>query len=299
VRLLLSFFYYRDEDLTKLLTESFGDIPIDVFADSGAYSAFTQGKPVVEADYIAWVKKWQHHFTAVAGPDVIGNAQETKMATLRMRQQVTGIPVLPTFHVGEDWAYLDFWAKEADYIAFGGMVPYTRRLPLLTAWLDKAFKRTPAGVKVHGFGMTTWPLLLRFPWYSVDSSSWTAGFRYAQLALFDEQRGRFIEIKMNERESLLKNAKLLERYGIRPTQARSDKYDRDLLVGVAVASWQRAEEWLNKTNLHLCTWPHGAGGDTRDIGRGMGLYLGTTGLPKAEGGPNHPVTMARALKKAP
>lgn len=301
VRLLLSYFYYREEDLAKLLAESFGDIAVDVFADSGAFSAFTQGKPVAEDDYIAWVKKWQHLFTVVAGPDVIGNAEETKQATLRMRQQVQGVSVLPTFHVGEDWSYLDFWVQQpdVDYIALGGMVPYTRRLKLLAAWVKKAFSKIPNTIRVHGFGLTTWSLLKQFPWYSVDSSSWTSGFRYAQLMLFDSRRGRFVSVSMNDRVDLLKNAALLETYGIRASQAKADDYDRDLLVAVSVEAWQRAEEWLNKgiyfsvgTGAHASSAP--TSGSARGQATSLKTYLVTGPAPNT---PNHPAIMGPAIQQ--
>jgi hypothetical protein len=183
LRILLSWHYYRDDDIDALLDECFGDlnVELDVFADSGAFSAFTVGKAIDPVEYASWVNRYAHRFSAAAGPDVIGDPAETYRATVEMKKTVTAIPVLPTFHVGEDWDWLDKCCQLSDHIALGGMVPYTRRRKLLGAWLTKAFGKIPEHVKVHGFGLTTWPLLLAFPWYSVDSSSWTAGFRYAAL----------------------------------------------------------------------------------------------------------------------
>lgn len=53
-------------------------------------------------------------------------------------------------------------------------IPTTKLIP----WLDNLFKNYlcnkdgTARVKLHGFGLTTMKLLLRYPWYSVDSTSW-------------------------------------------------------------------------------------------------------------------------------
>jgi hypothetical protein len=60
------------------------------------------------------------------------------------------------------------------------MVPVETTQPRL--WLDEVFAHylTFAGapiIKVHGFGMTTFELMARYPWYSVDSSSWLMGGR--------------------------------------------------------------------------------------------------------------------------
>ena len=50
--------------------------------------------------------------------------------------------------------------------------------PQLFKWLDRIWgdhltnsDGTPK-IKVHGFGLTAIPLMERYPWYSVDSSSW-------------------------------------------------------------------------------------------------------------------------------
>ena len=130
LRLLLSYHYYKDQNLDTLLSV-FADlgVPLDVFADSGAWSAWSVGEPVDARAYVDWVHKWRHHFSAVSGPDVIGDAEATTKAIEAMRAEVTGLPVLPVFHVGEDWSYLEHWAarEDVDYLAFGGMVPYTRR----------------------------------------------------------------------------------------------------------------------------------------------------------------------------
>lgn len=284
LRILLSYHYYRDENLDELLDACFGGMPIDVFADSGAYSAFTVGKPINEAEYIAWVNRWKHRFTAVSAPDVIGDPSATTAATQRMLAQVTGVPVLPVFHVGEPWSVLENWLQDPriDYMAFGGMVPFTRRLKLLDAWVTKAFKIIgDRPMKVHGFGLTTWPLLLKHPFYSVDSSSWTAGFRYASLQLFDPARGKFQDVAMGQRAELLKHARLLAAYGLRPTEAQASGYNRDQIVATAVLSWQRAEAWLAKrkgatTAAYLSCGAHPGGpnakcgtGDVRSLAAGL------------------------------
>jgi hypothetical protein len=62
-----------------------------------------------------------------------------------------------------------------DYIGIGGLVgiPSGPR----RAWLDRVFTRITDSqgwplVKTHGFGMTAVPLIFRYPWYSVDSTTW-------------------------------------------------------------------------------------------------------------------------------
>lgn len=245
LRFLFSYFYFRDLDVEAVLKECFGDRPVELFADSGAFSAFTQGKPIVEAEYVEWVRRWRHLFVAAAGPDIIGEPAKTIAATERMLAAVEGLPVLPTFHVGEDWRFLQACVGMSPYIALGGMVPHVKtKTTILGPWLRKAFSQIPETTKVHGFGLTVIKMLRDFPWYSVDSSSWTIAFRYAILWLFDETKGKHAQVLMGDPKSLLANRELIETYGLRVTQLRSHDYDRDLLSGVSVESWQRAEAWL-------------------------------------------------------
>lgn len=248
LRLLFSYHYFKDDDLGELVGLFDGVTEVDVFADSGAYSAWSCGKTIDVDEYIAWVNRWKHLLTVASAPDVIGDAEASTRATERMRTEVDGIPVLPVFHVGEDWGVLEHWRDRADYVALGGMVPYARDRKVLPVWLAKCFEVAPK-TAFHGFGMTAWKLLRRFPWYSVDSSSWTSGFRYANPALFDSARGRFVAVDMRSGKSLLRNRALLASYGIRPSEARAASYDRDQFCRAMVESWQRAETWLVQ-----CIW---------------------------------------------
>ena len=294
LRLLLSYHYYKDENLDELLGCFPPELKLDIFADSGAWSAFSVGAPVVAAEYVAWVERWKHHFSVAAGPDVIGDAAATCSATERMIARGLGLPVLPTFHVGEDWDYLDRYAAMADYIAFGGMVPLSTNRTLLAAWCRQAFARLPDGVRVHGFGMTTWPVLCAFPWHSVDSSSWTSCFRYARLALFDAVRGRFSVINMRSPPETLAAAPLLATYDLRPTDVQAKTYDRDRVCAASVRAWQRAEDWLN-THVFLASTaiadatPSGP----RALGRAVSAYLALNGNP-----PTDAATDGRSIRLA-
>lgn len=217
LRVLFSFHYVRNEDMGELL-KSFKH-PVEVFSDSGAFSAYTLGKPIDEDEYVEWILKWKHLLSAAAGPDIINDAKRTQAATERMLKRVDNLPVLPTFHVGEDWKYLERYVAMSPYVAFGGMVPHiAKSSKMLTAWVRKAFSLTPETTKVHGFGMTTWKFLRSFPWYSVDSSSWNVGFKYALLYLFDERVGRLVTVTMSNPCSLLEHRELLAAYGLRATQ---------------------------------------------------------------------------------
>ena len=304
LRVLLSYFYYGDKDIGELLKTSFGDMPVDVFADSGAFSAWSRGEPIDETKYIEWVNRWGHLFSVVSGPDVIGNPKETREATIRMLSQVKGVPVLPTFHVGEDWNLLDEYAGMADYIALGGMVPFARKPKFLLAWCKKAFSRIEPTIKVHGFGMTSIPVMQAFPWYSVDSTSWVTGFRYAQFKLFDLRTNQLRTVKTNDARDILSNRAMLSSYGLTPADVRSDHYDCTKVVAACIKSWWNVEEWLVATRRGMkrgesarvylgCVDSNKRGPGV--IGEAARVYLGTA---SAVGGANNsPQRLGEAVRK--
>lgn len=252
LRSLISFYFWEkanlDVDMAKL--RALGS-ELEVFADSGGFSAFMKGTTIPLQNYLAWVKKWKHWLSHAAGPDVIGDAEATTRDTEIMMGEISGLPILPAFHVTEDWKWLEYWMTKVDYLALGGMVPYAgSKSRILDAWLTKAFKMIPSHVKVHGFGLTRWDLIKKHPFYSVDSSSWNAAARYAILNVFDEETGVWTGIDLRFPSQVVHARKLLERYGVTVAQVRAKGRPGYLIQGaVCVESWRRAERWLHRFKL--------------------------------------------------
>lgn len=145
-----------------------------IFLDSGAFSAFSLGSKIDLKEYCQYVKKNMDIFEVVSVLDAIGDPDQTYRNQVTMEQQ--GINALPCYHYGEPEEVLAHYASAYEYITIGGMVPISS--PQLKVWLDRIwgqFLTNPDGtpkLKVHGFGLTSVPLMARYPWYSVDSSSW-------------------------------------------------------------------------------------------------------------------------------
>jgi hypothetical protein len=154
------------------------------FLDSGAFSAWNSGKEIVLSEYIDYCHN-NGEWDIVAGLDVIGCWQQSKKNYIDMRDD--GIDILPTFHIGEPWDYYQWMLSEWSYVALGGMVPYlsiknAAHKPALIRWLIKCHKLADmAGVRLHGFGCTTWNLVKMFDWGSVDSTSWSVGQRFGRV----------------------------------------------------------------------------------------------------------------------
>jgi hypothetical protein len=142
---------------------------VKLFLDSGAFSAFTKGVTIDIQEYISFIKQYQNYIEVYANLDVIGFPEATLQNQKIMEK--AGLSPLPCFHYGEDIKYLKYYIENYKYIALGGMVPISSKD--LSVWLDKLFSDyVPETTKVHGFGLTSLKLMIRYPWYSVDSTSW-------------------------------------------------------------------------------------------------------------------------------
>lgn len=145
-----------------------------VFLDSGAFSAFSLGVEVSIEAYAEFVKEWGDIIEMASVLDAIGDPEGTFRNQQRLEQ--LGVETLPCFHFGEPIALCEYYLTHYPYITIGGMVPIPNNK--LEIWLDEIWdtvltdKDGYARAKVHGFGLTARKLMAKYPWYSVDSSSW-------------------------------------------------------------------------------------------------------------------------------
>lgn len=172
-----------------------------LFLDSGAFGLFRRhahgGKDYSWFDgpefvdyvdrYAAFVKKYSQAIDLYANVDVIGCPRRTfeVQSYLETRHK---LKPLPTFHFPSDTkhlrAYLD---RGYDYIGFGGLAGRWKGMNV-GPWLDAAWsivcppsnKYLPT-VRVHGFGVTSVSMMLKYPWYSVDSTSYKMGAAYTAI----------------------------------------------------------------------------------------------------------------------
>lgn len=129
-------------------------------------------------DYAAFVKKYKIGIDHYANVDVIYNP-EMSWQVLKYLEDEHGLHPVPVLH----WnASLDWFKKHLDagyqYIGIGGLGQGVTKAAY-GEWADRVFEflcpppsRVPC-VKTHGFAMTSYDLIWRYPWWSVDSASWT------------------------------------------------------------------------------------------------------------------------------
>jgi hypothetical protein len=153
-----------------------------MFLDSGAFSAFTLGATIDLDQYAKFIKDNPDIIHQAASVDVIGAGKEQQSYDNLKYLERLGVQVLPTHHARDADHWLQRFLDEGyTHLCLGGMVPESTQY--LREWLDKMWGRyltNPDGtakIKVHGFGLTTLELMFRYPWYSVDSTSWVMASR--------------------------------------------------------------------------------------------------------------------------
>ena len=166
---------------------------VELFLDSGAYSALTQGKEINLKEYIQFIKENEEVIEIYANLDVIGDAQATWNNQMIMEKE--GLSPLPVYHFGESEKWLEKYLERGhDYIALGGMV----KSGDLYSFLNRIFStyicddRGYPAVKVHGFGLTSLKMMLKYPWYSVDSTSWVVTGRMGSVYVPKRKNGKWI-----------------------------------------------------------------------------------------------------------
>lgn len=210
--ILESFHYLRGgPNMVKAIR---GHAPRKIFLDSGAYSAFTKGVTITIPEYAAFINKnrdiihWAANLDDLKAKDKSEGAEATWRNQKLLEKEVPGVYVLPVYHVREDPKYLKRIIDNYPFMAIGAMVPES--IPDLRRMLDELWGRYltdakgRARLKVHGFGLTTIDLLRRYPWYSVDSTSWSAYSRmgYVNVIL---SNGRTLQLTISEKRSARKD----------------------------------------------------------------------------------------------
>jgi hypothetical protein len=178
---LESYFYLRDSRMGQKIR----DAGQTIFLDSGAFSMFTKGVDIKLEEYAEYIHANKDIWHVVSNLDDTTKTPQISYDNQKALESL-GCGVQPVFHCREDERWLQRYLDEGyDYLFIGGMVPETTKY--LTQWLDHIWENyliNPDGsprIKVHGFGLTTLSLMFRYPWYSVDSTSWVMASRMGKI----------------------------------------------------------------------------------------------------------------------
>jgi len=150
-----------------------------IFCDSGA-ATLQKGITPKQFDdvvvaYGEFLKRYSKHFIGCAEMDIYNLFPKEKIQEVRRYLEQFCNNLIPVWHVNmglKDWkAFLDNYS----YVAVG--ITKLVKEPVLFRLVRLAYE---AGVKVHGFAVTTNEKMINIPFFSVDSSTWINGDKYGE-----------------------------------------------------------------------------------------------------------------------
>lgn len=184
---------------------------ITLMLDSGAFSAWTKEISIDLNEYISFCKKHLSYLDYIVNLDVIPGRPGWKNIPMKIRDEAAlqglknyqrmldaGIPkekLIHVFHQGEDIKWLKKIVSRMGYI---GLSPANDRSTTEKLhWLDSIMPYVTDDqgfptVKFHGFAVTSLRLMLRYPWYSVDSTSWVMTSRMGSIYVPRYKAGKWI-----------------------------------------------------------------------------------------------------------
>ena len=186
--LLMSFFYVdknKDEDILKIIIEKNKE---DRFLlDSGAFTLFSGGNKDVDFDgyltrYINFINQYDIKRFIELDIDVIVGYEKVLEMRKRLERE-TGKKCLPVWHKSRGVESFKKIVKDYNYICIGGLGNReitTKEYPMVKKLVQYANAK---GVNVHGLAFTRKDAY-EYGFYSVDSSSWSMGVRFAQVHEF-------------------------------------------------------------------------------------------------------------------
>ena len=173
VNILESFFYCKDNKNFEHLYKKSKRIIID----SGAFTFMNTAKSNVNWEnyiisYANFINKFDiENFFELDIDSIVGLKKiEQYRDTL---EKETGKKCIPVLHRARGLEYWRAMCNEYDYIAIGGIV--TKEIKQKEHGIFSTLLKEAKGVKVHGLGYTNLRNLHKYPFYSVDSTSWLYG----------------------------------------------------------------------------------------------------------------------------
>lgn len=205
---LHSFFHCKDGFESKWFRAALKH-KFDLLMDSGAYSAWKGGGEIDFNEYISFCKSHIKRIGMVVNLDVIPGKPFVKLNKNDIEQSaiqgwknyetmcISGIPkekIIHVFHQGESFSLLKKIVAEMDYI---GLSPANdKTASQREIWLDQCMKYVLDSngmplVKFHGFGITIFALMFKYPWFSLDSTTWMHVGRNGQIFIPSFRKGEF------------------------------------------------------------------------------------------------------------
>ncbi len=224
VDLLLSYAFHARTDMAEV-REALGPHQ-RLMIDSGAFTAFTKGKPVDIKQYAKFLDKWRDVFDYAMTLDVIGDTEATQRNLEWLLGE--GHDVIPIYTARAPFSEFERLAERFDYIAYGGLVgvpPNLQRAALRHA-VSVAHSY---GCRVHALGQASLRAFRLTGTDSGDSSRASAGPLSDSATLFDPRTHANVAVRLRGGRWSPRQRRLLSMWGL------------DLAVCASGKGWSGAE----------------------------------------------------------
>jgi hypothetical protein len=219
---ILAAFPYCKSQLLAVFQERAADI--DLFLDSGAFTAWNAGKTVALNDYCTFIetapiRPWRYLML-----DVVGQPEATRVNLAEMRRR--GLDPVPIFTRGEDPSILEDYYASSEFVAWGGVTGVNTNS---TKWLLKARELAGQNMRrTHILGMTRPNIVHTVRPYSIDSSTWSCTPRYGHIMLYMgngnlREMSRPVYRKQPPSREFMRR---LDHYGVARLHLEKDDYSR-------------------------------------------------------------------------
>lgn len=146
--------------------------------------------------YSRFVARYEHAVDYYVNVDVIFNP-ELSWEILK-RLEGMGMQPVPVIHYGTPTKWIEKHLEEGyTFLGIGGLGQEVTKSKYYQ-WADRVFDiicssadRRPLA-RTHGFAMTSFDLLSRYPWWSVDSASWLKSAAYGGIYVPPYRKGKYM-----------------------------------------------------------------------------------------------------------
>lgn len=174
-------------------------VKVELLLDSGAFSAWSRKEPIDVYKYIDYLKKHEDLLHGYVNLDVIVGKLGVRRTFKELDEAArigyenlntikkAGLRPMPVYHQHESLNWLARMIEDGEqYIGLSSAKDLWAKQQ--REWLDEMFslltdsKGRPL-IRTHGFGITNPDLVKRYPWYTVDSTTWSLCAGYGQIII--------------------------------------------------------------------------------------------------------------------
>lgn len=214
-----SYYYTRkSKDDTKSLKYNFSKSDI-LIVDSGAHTFFSESDQSLTASvhkkksktkessdeywekYLEWLIRNKNHLTYFVELDIGELVGQKKVIAWRKQLDKHGLlnkcitvchPAVTSYET-----YLrELNESQSKYVAIEGLRPGQPQIPY-GKYVLAAHKNN---IKIHGFALTNQSIVSRYPFYSVDSTSWLAPLKFGSIQYMN--KGRISSVNSKDKKLL-------------------------------------------------------------------------------------------------